>query len=893
MARRLTAPAAPPRVGDLPVVERRLDNGLTALVLPRPGVPAVVCDLFYPVGSVDEPRGRTGLAHFVEHVLFKGTARYPKGLIDRLSFLAGGQANAETSEDCTHYWFALPAGRWELALELEADRMRGAAFDPAEVEAERRVIAEERARELDTPAGRLDQRHLTESYRRHPYRNPILGWPEDLERTEAADLRAFYDRHYRPDGAVLVVVGGVEADRVLDRVEARFGAIERGPARRPRNQPAEPRQRARRSFVLAESEGLARGLYGWHTVPIAHPDAPALAVLGDLLGCGRRGRLWDRLVERRRLATWVDAGQEGSRLAGQFLVQVEAAPGAATEAIEAAIRDELADLADRGPTADELARSRNRLEAGWRWEQEDLAGLAAGLGTVALWDDWRAWQAQHRAALTVEADDLRRVAAAYLDEPGLTVGWSIPRPSRSCRLRGPGDPTSPPTTAARPSPVRVATVDDWPAPAIVATGPGAGFRPKRSVLDNGLRLLTEQRPGTGVVALDLYVDAGLLREAKPGVAALTARLREEGTERFPEGAPSRLIEDVGGTLDVGSSGISVRVRSEDLGLAVELLADLSRAPALPADGLGWARRRTIAELRGDRDDPAFRADLAFRRLVYGEHPYARDPRGTATQVSGLGLDDLRAHHDRFDTPDNAFLVAVGDFEATRLRALVRRHLGGWRPSGRPKARLPRRPIAAPPRVRRVDHPGEQVHVFLGHLGIERRHPDFDALAVLDQILGSGPGFTDRLGAVLRDELGLAYAVGGGFTDSADLAPGMFRVYVGTGPDEAARAVAVARELILAVRDGQFTDAEVEAARAYLAGSWVFDYQAVAQRADRLVELESWGLPLDEPSRRADRLAALTPAAVRRAARRHIDPAALVRVELGPRPRRSSRRGGGP
>lgn len=175
---------------------------------------------------------------------------------------------------------------------------------------------------------------------------------------------------------------------------------------------------------------------------------------------------------------------------------------------------------------------------------------------------------------------------------------------------------------------------------------------------------------------------------------------------------------------------------------------------------------------------------------------------------------------------------------------------------------------------------------MGHLGVPRRHPDYDALVVLDHVLGSGPGFTDRLSRVLRDELGLAYSVGGGITDTADLAPGMFRVHVGTSPDQADRAIAAAVAQIEAVHRGDFDDDEVDRARRYLAGSWVFDYQTVGQRAERLLELERWGLPLDEPITWPDRVGRITADQVRRAARRHLDPSALTRVEYGPiaRPR---------
>jgi zinc protease len=400
-----------------------------------------------------------------------------------------------------------------------------------------------------------------------------------------------------------------------------------------------------------------------------------------------------------------------------------------------------------------------------------------------------------------------------------------------------------------------------------------------------MRVVSERRPGTGTVALELFVDAGQLREAKPGLAYLTGRLLEEGTQTRSADALAEAVEDVGGTLEVASTGASLRVRAEDLPMALELLADVVRRPLFPAEAFPWAKRRMVAELQGERDDPAFRADLIFRGIVYGDHPYGRDPKGSSRDAARLSLDDVKAHHTRHFAADNAFLVAVGDFDPRRLRALIKTHFGTWAARGQTVAPLPR-PFRLPrPRVRRFAHPGEQVQIVLGHLGITRNHPDFDALAVLDHILGSGPGFTDRLSRILRDELGLAYSVGGGITDTADLAPGVFRVAVGTMPDEADRVVAAIVEQVRAMHAGAFSDDEVDRARRYLAGSWVFDYQTVEQRAERLFELERWGLPLEEPLQWPERIAQISPHQVRRAARAHLDPSALVRVEFGPIVRR--------
>jgi zinc protease len=877
MARRLTARPSPAWVGDLPVFERTLANGFKVLVLPRTHAPVVVCDLFYPVGSVDEPAGRTGLAHFVEHMLFKGTERFPKGQIDRLAFVAAGQSNAETGEDCTHYWFAFPSDRWELALAVESDRMQSAVFDPREVEAERHVIAEERAREADSPLIRLDQSYLTMAYVRHPYRNPVLGWPDDLARIGPDDLRAFYERHYCPEGAVLVIVGDVDPSQVLDRVAEHFGPLPRGRFARSLTTFDEPRQSGRRGFTIVGSESVARGVWGWHTVPRGHPDAPALDVLSDLLSYSRRARLWDALIERERVATWVDASQESARLAGQFLLQLEAAPGAEIARIEEEIVKALSRLAEEGPTADELLRSRRRLEAAWRWEQEDLAGLAAGLGNVALWHDWRAWQDEQRAAQAVEAEDVRRVIATYLTDANLTAGWSLPQPPRALTVltmpEAPANAPRPPVPPALDLPLPI------PLPAVASRL--TDYRPQRTSLSNGLRVLSEVRPGTGTVALDIYVDAGILREKKPGLAYLTGRMLEEGTQRRSAEDLAEAVEDMAGTLDVASTGASLRIRAEDLAAAVALLSDVVRKPSFPAERLGWVKNRVAAELQSDRDDPAFRADEVFRALVYGKHPYARDPRGTPSAIGRLTLDDVREHHARHFAADRAFVVAVGDFDPRTLRALVREQFGSWEPSGLAPEPLHALERAQRRRVRRIAHPGEQVHVVLGHLGIPRKHPDFDALAVFDHIFGSGPGFSDRLSRVLREELGLVYSVGGGIAGSADVEPGVFRVAVSAMPDEVDRVIDAITDQVEAMHRGDFSDDEVDRAKRYLAGSWVFDFQTVEQRADRLLDLELWGLPLDEPLEWPERMDRVTAAAVRRAARAHVKPAALARVEYGP------------
>jgi len=893
MARRLESPPAAAKVGSQPVFERVLGNGLKALVLPRKGVRIVVCDLFYPVGSFDEPPGKSGIAHFLEHMLFKGTERFPKGSIDQLAFVAGGQANADTGEDRTHYWFSLPADRWELALEIEADRMTSARFDPREVEAERQVVGEERAREAESALSRLEQQHQALSYLRHPYRNPVLGWPRDLASITVDDLEAFYRRHYRPEGAVLVFAGDLDPARALDRIEAEFASIPAGPAPKGGGGGDEPPQSGRRDFILTDLDAMPRGIFGWHTVPNRHADAPALDVAAEVLSAGRRSRLWRKLVEDDRLAGWVEAGHAPGRHAGQFLIQVEAADERLDHGnVEDAVLDAVDDLVARGPTDEEMSRVRNRFEAGWRWDQEDLLALASGVGEAALWGDWRDWQAEHAAALAVGPDDVRRAAARYLVEGNLTAGWLL-RPDDDA----PAPVVATPEARPRARPAK-APASEVVVPADLPGGRGRArpkpldYRPRRFTLPNGLRVIHERRAGVGVAAVDFYVEGGWVREAVPGVAALTSRMLEEGSEGRSAQEVAAAIEDVGGSLELSAAWSALRARSEDLALGLEILADVARRPAFPAETLEWSKQRLIAELKGDLEDPAFRAEQEFRRLVYGDHPLGRDYRGGVKDLRRLTREDVLAHHRRHFAPENAFLVVVGEFDPAKLRRLAASAFGGWEPVGAPPPPWPPLPEVGPARSRRISCAGEQVHIVMGHRGISRHDPDFDALLILDHILGSGPGFSDRLGRIVRDEMGLVYSIGGGATDSADMLPGLFRIYAGTMPEEADRVVAAVAEQIRAMHDGHFGDEEVERVQRYLAGASLFELQTVEQRAERLVDLERLGLPLDEPKEWPARIAAVTPARVRDAARRRLRPDALFRVELGP-PTRAGRRRASP
>src|SRR5215510_10088905 len=286
-----------------PVTEATLDNGLRILILEDHRNPIATVQTWYRVGARNEIPGATGLAHFLEHMMFKGTPTYGKGQLAQVVEENGGQDNAFTSHDVTTYYVNIAADRVDLVLGLEADRMRNLLLDPQEIESERQVVAEERRSRIeDDPEGYLSEEFLAAAYKAHPYGWPVIGWMSDIQRIDARELRAFYDRYYLPNNALFVVAGDVDTARVLARVNETFGKIARGPTPPPMDA-VEPPQTAERRVQVYKSDARAAVVYiAFHVPNYASKDAPALEVLSTILQEGRTSRLYRRLVYERRMA---------------------------------------------------------------------------------------------------------------------------------------------------------------------------------------------------------------------------------------------------------------------------------------------------------------------------------------------------------------------------------------------------------------------------------------------------------------------------------------------------------------------------------------------------------------------------------------------------------------
>jgi zinc protease len=420
------------------ITEHRLENGLTVLLAERHHDPVVAVMIWYRVGSRDEEERQAGVSHFLEHMMFKGSRRFGKGEIDRVTTSLGGSNNAFTTSDHTAYWFEFASDRWEKALEIEADRMRHLLLDPAEFEAEKAVVLEELSMGDDDPWRTLTREVQLTLFRRHPYRRPIIGFADSLRALRAADMREYCSHFYHPGNAVLVVCGDFEARTALARVREHFGGIAAGPPRAPedRFRPAHEEPKGEQRLSIRWDDEGSRLCMAWPTVRVGAEDDWTLDVVATLLAGGKLSRLHRRLVIEGRLATSVSSHNDTRVDTGAFWLFAEAAQGIEPARLEHAVDAEIERLASRVVGAAELARAKRTIAAGEAHESETVSDLAEDLGEFAVDADWRlALEAAARVA-RVSARSVRECAARLLRPERRVVGWCLPQDE--VRSAGPG-----------------------------------------------------------------------------------------------------------------------------------------------------------------------------------------------------------------------------------------------------------------------------------------------------------------------------------------------------------------------------------------------------------------------------------------------------------------------
>jgi zinc protease len=416
-----------------PIANFVLDNGMEVVVIPDHRGPIVTHMVWYKVGSADEQPGKSGIAHFFEHLMFKGTKNHPSGELDALVSAIGGELNAFTTYDYTAYHETVPPDALPTMMALEADRMRNLIIDDASVATEREVIMEERRSRIDgDPQALLSEEVQPTLYENHPYRLPVIGWMHEIEKLNSADAAAFYDRYYRPNNAILVVAGDVTAESVRAMAQETYGKLERGPDLPPRVRPSEPPHDTSRAVTMRDARVSIPSFGKYWLAPsrrTADPaEAEALELLAEILGGGTRSRLYQELVVKNPVAT-ASGAQYDADMHDETSFVVYGAPTTAEglDKVEQRVEHEIARIRREAVTAEELERAKDRLVRSTIFATDNPSSLANIYGGVIATggtvQDVKEWPERIRA---VTAAQVQSAALKYLDPQRMVTSYLLP-----------------------------------------------------------------------------------------------------------------------------------------------------------------------------------------------------------------------------------------------------------------------------------------------------------------------------------------------------------------------------------------------------------------------------------------------------------------------------------
>lgn len=861
---------------------RTLPNGLTLLLRESHRDPVVELQIWAGVGSADERPGEEGLAHFHEHMLFKGTERREVGEVAGEIEGLGGQINAYTSFDSTVYHATLPAAEWRRGLDVLCDAVRNSIFDEEEIAREREVVLEEIRRSEDTPGHVLSDLCFREAYRVHRYGQPILGPAENVAGFDRAQVRRFFERWYTPDNLMVVAVGDFDAGEMASEVERLFGDAGPGQARRVRE--LEPSRKEMAIAVLRKPFEGHRVDLAWPAAPFRERDAIHLDLLAYVLGECESSRLVQRVREEEGLVDRIDAGAFTPFDRGLFTIGYETDASRLLEATRRII-EETERLRRTAVTEGELRRARVNFLASEQFERESVSGVASKLGsfeTMGGGYEREAWALEILRNATPA--DLLDVARRYLAPESLTLAALLPESSEASldaaafrrAVESGVEAAALPRTTPHPEDDAVGPSDRSP---VDAGPPRLTFGPLRTTRDgagerldarlpNGLDLHVLRRSEVPVAALRFAFRGGVLHEddSNNGITRFLSAMWTRGTRRRSAAEYTREVEglaaEIEGFSGRNSIGLTLDCLAETLEPAFDLFTEALLEPRFEAAEIERERRETLAALDRREDRLGQIAFQLFARTEYQSHPYRMTVLGERESVSSFDPARLRRQADRLIRANRGALAVVGDVDPERVARLVEARLSDL---PRSDEALPLPPIEARPtgiRESTLIKDRAQAHLVIGFRGFTLDDPDRHALELIAQMLAGQGG---RLFLELRDRQSLAYTVSASNVEG--LAPGHFTFYIATAPEKLERA-----------REGIFAEIErltreepdresLERAIRYGTGSFAINSQRNHSRAAHIALDSIYGLGADFTEGYPHALQQVTPAAILRVARR--------------------------
>jgi zinc protease len=864
--------------------EYRLPNGLRVLLFPDQSKQTVTVNVTYLVGSRHENYGETGMAHLLEHLMYKGSKNHtniPQELTEH-----GTRPNGSTLFDRTNYFetFSATDANLDWAIKMEADRMINSFIAKKDLDTEMTVVRNEYEQGENQPGLVVFKRIFAAAYDWHNYSNLPIGARSDIENVPIDRLQAFYHRYYQPDNAVLLVAGKFDPAKTLQLIADNFGPIPRPARTLDQIYTVEPAQDGERTVTVKRVGDTQFVGVGYHVPSGSHPDFAAVDILTQILADTPSGRLYKALVETKK-ASSVDSLDIPLHDPGLIILFAEVRKEQSLDAARDATIQTIEEIASKPPTQEEVDRARTSLLKNIDLTLNSAERVGLELSEWMAQGDWRLYFLHRDHLKKVTPADVQRVAAAYLKPINRTVGLFIPtdKPERA---------------EIPPAPDVAALVKDYKGSAVVAEGEAFDPSPAniesrtvRADLAGGLRLalLSKQTRGNTVVASITFRFGDEQSLMNRGTAAeLAGQMLMRGTAKHTrqqiQDEFDKLKARVGVFGGATSAGVSIETVRENFPAVLRLVAEILREASFPAAEFEQLKQEALAGIEESRSEPQSVAGVALSRHL---NPYPKsDVRYTSTpeeeiaDVKATTLDDAKKFYADFYGGSNGEMSAVGDFDAKEIEKLAGELFGSWK-SPRPFSRLVTVYQDIPPINQSFETPDKANAVFFAaqRLNVRDDDPDYPALLLGNYMLGGG-FLNSRLATRIRQKEGLSYGVGSGFNAGSLDKNGQFTAQAIYAPQNAAKLeAAIKEEITRALKDG-FTAEEVAAAKSGYLQSQQLNRAQDAGLVRKLAQYRFLNRTLAWDAELEKKIAALTPDEIAAAMRRHIDPSKFTIIKAG-------------
>jgi zinc protease len=860
---------------EIPYTRFVLTNGLTLIVHEDPKAAIVAVNIWYHVGSKNEPPGKTGFAHLFEHLMFNGSEHFNDDYFKAMEMVGATDLNGTTSEDRTDYFQNAPKDALDFLLWMESDRMGHllGAIDQAKLDEQRGVVQNEKRQRENQPYGIAEELIVKGTYPpSHPYGHTVIGSMDDLDAASLEDVREWFQTYYGAANATLVVAGDVDTETVRRKVEQHFGAIPPGPPVARHQQWIAKRTGVQRQ-VAQDRVPLGRLYKIWNIPAFGERETDQLDLISDVLGTGKTSRLYKRLVYDDQIATDATAYVDVNEVSSRFVIVATARPGVPLAKVEAAIDEELARYLSEGPTAEEMERVKTEYVARFLRSIERIGGFGGKSSLLAQYQVFKGSPDYYKATLQhvrdATARDLQETAKAWLSD-GVYILEIHPFPAY----------------AAAGTDVDRSRL---PVPSIA---PEVKFPDlQQATLSNGMKIILAERRAVPLVNFVLQVDGGYAADqfAAPGTAKLAMNMLAEGTKSRSSLQISEELARLGATLntasDLDTSSVILSAMTARLDRTLDIFADVILNPTFPEADFNRLKNQQLDSIQREKTEPGSMALRVLPELLYGErHAYSIPFTGSGDipSVSGMTAADVRKFYETWFKPNNATMIIVGDATMSELRPKLEQLFGNWRPGTVPEKNIGQVAMREQPSLYLMDRPGSiQSMIFAGELAPPKNNPQEIAIEVMNHILGGT--FTSRINMNLREDKHWSYGARSMLVPARGQRP--FLVIAPVQTDKTKEAIIeVQKELSGVTGDKPITPEELAKTQKdrtlKLTGSW----ETSSQVGNAIAELVRFRLPEDYYETYPDKVRALELSSVTQAASMIINPRRQVWVVVGDRSR---------